>query len=63
MPLGPDNLYGVGFVSEETDFQTEQEAIRSVDPAASRIWKIKNNNVRNRVTGGLLKHSFNWMHT
>ena len=42
---------GVGFVATETEFETEQEAIREVDPRRSRVWKIKNPNSRNSVTG------------
>ncbi len=42
---------GVGFVATETEFETEQEAIREVDPRSSRVWKIKNPHSRNSVTG------------
>ena len=42
---------GVGFCATETDFNTEQEAIREVDPRRSRVWKIKNPHSRNSVTG------------
>lgn len=46
-------LTGVGFVATETEFNTEQEAIREVDPRRSRTWKIKNPHSRNIVTGAL----------
>ena len=42
---------GVGFCATETEFNTEQEAIREVDPRRSRVWKIKNPHSRNTVTG------------
>ena len=42
---------GVGFCATETEFNTEQEAIREVDPPRSRVWKIKNPHSRNSVTG------------
>ena len=42
---------GVGFVATETEFESEQEAIREVDPRRSRVWKIKNPHSRNSVTG------------
>lgn len=51
MPLGPDNPHGVGFVAMETEFATEREAIRCVDPARSRVWKIKNPRSLNPVSG------------
>ena len=54
MPLGPDNPHGVGFVATETEFRTEQEAIREVDPRRSRVWKIKNEAARNVNTGSRL---------
>ena len=51
MPLGPDNPHGVGFVATETEFETEREAIRCVDPMRSRVWKIKNPRSLNPVSG------------
>ena len=54
MPLGPDNPHGVGFVATETEFATEQEAIREVDPRRSRVWKIKNEHSRNVNSGARL---------
>ena len=41
----------MGFCATETEFNTEQEAIREVDPRRSRVWKIKNPHSRNSVTG------------
>lgn len=49
--LGPDNPYAIGFVSKERDLTHELDAIRNVNFESSRIWKIKNNHVRNRLTG------------
>ena len=54
MPLGPDNPHGVGFVATETEFASEQEAIREVDPRRSRVWKVKNEHSRNANTGARL---------
>ncbi len=51
MPLGPDNRYGVGWFGVETELETEQGAIREVDPRASRFWKIKNPHSRLPTTG------------
>ena len=55
MPLGPDNPHGVGFVATETEFRSEQEAIREVDTRRSRVWKIKNEHSRNVNTGARLR--------
>ncbi len=44
---------GVGFVATETEFNSELEAIREVDPRRSRTWKIKNPHSRNIITGAL----------
>ena len=55
MPLGPDNPYGVGFSADETEFQTEKQAIRMVNPSTSRIWKIKNPSILNKMTGEVLQ--------
>ena len=55
MPLGPDNPYGVGFSADETEFQTEKQAIRMVNPSTSRIWKIKNPAKLNKMTGEALQ--------
>ena len=53
MPLGADNPYGVGWFGVETELETEQGAIREVDPRASRFWKIKNPRSRLPTTGAL----------
>ncbi|KAK9802672.1 hypothetical protein WJX73_003875 [Symbiochloris irregularis] len=50
-PEGPLNPYGVGFSAHETELQTELAARRRVDPSKSRVWKIKNYNSRNSMTG------------
>ena len=50
-PEGPLNPYGVGFSARETELQSELAARRRVDPSKSRVWKIKNHNSRNTVTG------------
>ena len=51
MPLGPDNPHGVGWFGVETALETEQGAMREVDPRASRFWKIKNPQSRLPTTG------------
>ena len=48
---GPLNPYGIGFSAHETVLRTELAAKRRVDPSKSRLWKIKNYNSRNTVTG------------
>lgn len=53
-PLGPDNPYAIGFVSKEADLTHELAAIRNVNAESSRIWKIRNNSVLNRLTGTCL---------
>ena len=53
-PLGPDNPYAIGFVSKEADLTHELAAIRNVNAESSRIWKIRNNSVLNRLTGTTL---------
>ena len=53
-PLGPDNPHAIGFCSKETDLTHELAAIRNVNVESSRIWKIKNEGVRNRLTGTTL---------
>jgi hypothetical protein len=55
MPLGPDNRYGVGWFGVETELETEQGAIREVDPRASRFWKVKNTHSRLPTTGARLR--------
>ena len=56
MPLGADNPHGVGWFGVETELETEQGAIREVDPRASRFWKIKNKNSRLPTTGAHSRH-------
>jgi primary-amine oxidase len=48
-PLGPDNPFGNSWRSVATSLDTEQQAIRDVDPARSRVWKIVNSQRRNRL--------------
>lgn len=40
MPLGPDNKYGIGFVTKSTVLETEQQAQRMGCPEKSRTWKV-----------------------
>lgn len=54
-PEGPLNPHGVGFSAHETELRSELAARRRVDPSASRMWKIKNHNSRNTVTGMLCR--------
>ena len=51
-PLGPENPHAIGFCAKETELTHELAAIRNVNTESSRIWKIKNESVRNRLTGG-----------
>ncbi|HWI74877.1 MAG TPA: primary-amine oxidase [Baekduia sp.] len=46
-PMGPDNPYGNGWVAEETPFRRESEAIRELNPATARFWRITNPNKLN----------------
>jgi primary-amine oxidase len=48
-PEGPDNPLANAFTAEATPLETEQQAQRVVDPSRSRIWKIVNTEVRNRL--------------
>ncbi|KAL0041485.1 hypothetical protein WJX79_005084 [Trebouxia sp. C0005] len=50
-PLGPENPHAIGFCAKETELTHELAAIRNVNADSSRIWKIKNESVRNRLTG------------
>ena len=50
-PLGPENPHAIGFCAKETELTHELAAIRNVNAESSRIWKIKNESVRNRLTG------------
>ena len=54
-PLGPENPHAIGFCSKETDLTHELAAIRNVNTETSRIWKIKNYAVKNRLTGVTLR--------
>ncbi len=49
VPAGPDNPLRNVFTTEATPLTTEQQAQRIVDPARSRVWKIVNPGIRNRV--------------
>jgi primary-amine oxidase len=49
VPAGPDNPLRNVFTTEATPLTTEQQAQRIVDPARSRVWRIVNPEVRNRV--------------
>lgn len=51
MPAGPDNPFDIGFFHTEKELLTEKGAIRDINPAASRVWKIKNPNVINPRAG------------
>jgi primary-amine oxidase len=46
---GPDNPWANAFAPSTTLLDTEQVAQRVVDPAASRVWKIVNPSVKNRL--------------
>jgi primary-amine oxidase len=48
-PEGPDNPLANAFTAEATPLETEQQAQRLVDPSRSRVWKIVNPDVRNRL--------------
>ena len=48
------NPYAIGFCSKEVELTHELAAIRNVNTESSRIWKIKNESVRNRLTGTAL---------
>jgi primary-amine oxidase len=48
-PVGPDNPLANVFAAEATPLTSEQQAQRNVDAARSRVWKIVNHEVRNRV--------------
>ena len=49
VPTGPDNPLRNVFTTDTTPLTTEQQAQRMVDPARSRVWKIVNPEVRNRL--------------
>jgi primary-amine oxidase len=48
-PEGPENPLANAFTVEATALETEQQAQRVVDPSRSRVWKIVNPEVRNRL--------------
>jgi primary-amine oxidase len=48
-PEGPDNPFANAFTAEATPLETEQQAQRVVDPSRSRVWKIVNPEVCNRL--------------
>jgi primary-amine oxidase len=48
-PLGPDNPHGNAFGARQTLLAKESEAQRMVDPLASRVWKVVNPSVTNRL--------------
>lgn len=50
---GSRNTYGNAFVRKETDLLRESQAQRDGDASKARIWKIKNVNRRNPVTGDI----------
>jgi len=54
MPPGPENPFHIGFKYTETELTSELGAIRDVDSAKSRVWKIRNPNVKNPRTGASL---------
>ncbi len=58
-PLGPENPHAIGFCAKETELTHELAAIRNVNAETSRIWKIKNESVRNRLTGLFTAHTLN----
>ncbi|BDA50132.1 Primary amine oxidase [Coccomyxa sp. Obi] len=51
LPDGPENPYGNGFVAVETDLTSEAKAQRVCDPFKARLWKVKNPNSLNPITG------------
>ena len=53
MPDGPENPYGNGFIAVETDLTSEAKAQRVCDPSKGRMWKVKNPESLNPITGDL----------
>jgi primary-amine oxidase len=49
MAPGPDNPLANAWRSVATPLETEQKAIRDIDPARSRVWKIVNPQRKNRL--------------
>ncbi len=48
VPIGPENPHGNAFESVAAPLRTEREAMRSVEPAVARRWRIVNRSRRNR---------------
>ncbi|MEM7343043.1 MAG: primary-amine oxidase [Chloroflexota bacterium] len=48
-PVGPENPYGNAFYTQATDFKTELDAQRIIDPFSGRYWQISNPNRKNRM--------------
>jgi primary-amine oxidase len=46
-PIGPANPHGLGLIAKSRPLRTEQEAIRDVDWASQRSWKVVNPQSRN----------------
>ena len=49
MAAGDDNPWGNGFTPVATRLERESQARRRIDPARSRVWRISNPGVRNRL--------------
>jgi primary-amine oxidase len=49
IPTGPDNPWGNAFRPRTTRLERESDARREVNPATSRVWKVVNPDVRNRL--------------
>jgi primary-amine oxidase len=48
-PSGPDNPHGNAMIGRPRLLERESEAVRDIDYAASRGWKVINEHVRNRI--------------
>ena len=55
MPPGESNPFSIGFFHTEKELTSEKAAIRDIDAAKSRVWKVKNPNVLNPRTGDIFK--------
>ena len=51
LPQSQTNPYGREFVMSETIFATEKDAIRQLNLASNRIWKVVNSAIRNALGG------------
>ncbi len=49
MAAGDDNPWGNGFTPVATRLERESQARRRIEPARSRVWRISNPGVRNRL--------------